>query len=309
MSVDVARAERFLRERFGADVREVTTFEQGEWSKAFAFRHDGRGYVVRFSAHEEDFAKDRIAMRYSGPSLPVPTVVEIGEALGGHYLISERLYGSYIDHADGPQMRALLPALFAVLDAMRDADISWSTGYGIWGADGQAPFPSWPAFLLDVGMDRPEDRIAGWRAALDASPAGPEPFDRAYRRLQELAPSLPESRHLIHSDLLHFNVLVQDARITAVLDWGCGLYGDFLYDVAWHSFWAPWYTAWDGIDFAAEAARHVAEIGLEVPRFEERLLACELHIGLGGQAYQAYKGYWSEMEWTARRTLDVLRRA
>ena len=29
------------------------------------------------------------------------------------------------------------------------------------------------------------------------------------------------------------------------------------------------------------------------------------YIGLAGQAYQAYKGYWDELAWTARRTLDV----
>jgi hypothetical protein len=59
------------------------------------------------------------------------------------------------------------------------------------------------------------------------------------------------------------------------------------------------------IDFQAEARRHYQAIGLDVPHFEERLLACQLYIGLAGQAYQAYKGYWDELAWTARRTLDV----
>lgn len=302
----LAQATQFLQQRFGGDVGGVTAFDRGEWSRAFGFEHAGRAYVVRFSALDEDFAKDRVAMRYHAPGLPVPTVVEVGEAAGGYYLISERLYGDYIDEADGAQMRALLPSLFAALDAMRVADVSWSTGYGIWDAHGLAPFDSWSAFLLDVGEDRPTDRIAGWRRAVEASPTAAGPFEAGYRRLEQLAPHLSESRYLIHSDLLHFNVLVQGAQITAVLDWGCGLYGDFLYDLAWHSFWAPWFTAWNEIDFEAEGARHYAEIGLAVPRMQERLLACKLHIALSGMAYQAFKGYEAELAWTARRTLAVM---
>jgi hygromycin-B 4-O-kinase len=235
----------------------------------------------------------------------VPRKVEVGETKDGYYAIAERLFGSYIDDADEAQMRSLLPSLFASLDALRLADVSASTGYGSWGSDGVAPHPSWQATLLDVATDRPTDRIAGWRERLVSSPTGAGPFDEAYARLQALIPLVPEDRHLIHSDLLHFNVLVQDDRITGLLDWGCGMYGDFLYDLAWICFWAPWYTAWDRIDFRGEALRHYAEIGLDVPHFEERLLACEIQIGLAGQAYQAFTRRWSDAEWTARRTLEV----
>ena len=38
------------------------------------------------------------------------------------------------------------------------------------------------------------------------------------------------------------------SRLEAVFDWGCSLAGDFLYEVAWFTFWAPWYPALDAID-------------------------------------------------------------
>jgi hygromycin-B 4-O-kinase len=202
-------------------------------------------------------------------------------------------------------MRALLPSLFAALDAARLADLSGTTGYGGWNAEGAAPYPSWRAVLLDVASDRPTDRTHGWRDRLAASRVGAGPFEEAYKRLQALASRVPEERHLIHSDLLHYNVLVEADRITGVLDWGCGLYGDFVYDLAWLCFWQPWYPAWRRIDFRAEALRHYASIGLDVPRFEERLRCCQIHIGLAGQAYMAYAGNWTDLEDTARHTLDV----
>ncbi len=85
------------------------------------------------------------------------------------------------------------------------------------------------------------------------------------------------------------------------------MYGDFLYDLAWFEFWAPWYPAWHGIDFRHEAARHYASIGLDVPRFEEQLTCCQIHIGLAAQAYNAFKEHWDALEQTARRTLEVAR--
>ena len=78
-------------------------------------------------------------------------------------------------------------------------------------------------------------------------------------------------------------------------------------DLAWLVFWQAWYPAWAGIDLVGEAARHYEMIGLAVPRFEERLRACQIYIGLDGQAYQAYVGSWSDLEWTAARTLEFVR--
>jgi hygromycin-B 4-O-kinase len=306
-AVDTARVETFLRERYGPDIGALLPFDQGEWSKAFAFRQDGRELVAKFSALEEDFAKDRFAGRWRSQALPIPRVLELGEAFGGYFIVSERLHGGFIDDLDEAGMRALLPSLFASLDAMRVADLSGTTGYGLWRADGHGTDRSWPDFLLSVNQDGPHNRIAGWRAALEGSMVGAVAFDDAFGQLQALVPRCPNNRYLIHSDLLHFNVLVADDRITGLLDWGCGMYGDFLYDIAWFTFWAPWTPAWHAIDFRAEALRHFETIGLSIPDVADRLRAYELHIGLDGMAYQAYKGFWSDLEWTAQRTLDLAR--
>ena len=125
--------------------------------------------------------------------------------------------------------------------------------------------------------------------------------------MKNLASRQPEVRHLIHADLMNRNVLVDREHIAAVLDWGSALYGDFLFDLAWLWFWAPWSSGWDAIDFRAEAARHYETTGFAVPAFEERVRACALYIGLDGMAYQAWKGGWSELQATAARLVQVTR--
>ncbi len=40
-------------------------------------------YVVRFSATDDDFLKDQHVYRLTSAGLPMPRIVEIGEAFGG----------------------------------------------------------------------------------------------------------------------------------------------------------------------------------------------------------------------------------
>ena len=304
---DREAAEAFLLDRSGPDVYSVTVLAEGAWSQAFAYRLGDRDLVIRFSALEEAFRKDEAASRYASPTLPIPAIVEIGETPAGFYAISERRYGDVLETVDEAQMRALLPSIFATLDAIRLADVSTTSGYGGWGPDGNAPHATWRAALLDVISDPATHYHHGWRERLAASPTGDGPFLEAYEQLESVATDLPDDRHLIHSDLLNGNVLVDEDRITAVFDWGSSMYGDFLLDLAWICFWAPWSPAFRAIDFRQAAIDHYAAIGLDVPDFDRRLRACELWIGLDGQAYQAFKGRWDELAWTAAHTLEIAR--
>ncbi|HEV7216606.1 MAG TPA: hypothetical protein VGP33_15965, partial [Chloroflexota bacterium] len=158
----------FLSDHFRRPISELARIALGEWSQAYSFRCNGDDYIARFSALEEDFAKDRLAAAYATADLPIPPIVAMGRAFDGFYAISRRAFGEFIDDLDAAHMRAVLPALFAALDAARTADLCNTVGFGGWGADGNGGCASWRAYLLDVTNDPPTSRTHGWRQRVDA---------------------------------------------------------------------------------------------------------------------------------------------
>jgi hypothetical protein len=131
--LDPANITTFLAVRGWPGAHDIEPIVHGEWSRAFGFRAaDGSEYVVRFSALEEDFRKDQLAARYAAPDLPVPRILHIGEEFDGYFAIAARSSGAYLDDLDAAGMRRMLPAVFAAIAAMRDADLAHTRGFGVW---------------------------------------------------------------------------------------------------------------------------------------------------------------------------------
>jgi hygromycin-B 4-O-kinase len=290
----------------GHDPRDVAplTGGGGYWSTVFTFRENGRDYVVRFHDRRDDLEKDRLAERWRSPTLRIPHMVEIGDYGSGGYGIAERVGGTPIDDLDEAGMRRILPLLFAAMDAMRDAVLASTSGYGLWHGDGRAPHASWADALL--GED-PSGERAAQRAALERLPVGIREFDVGLARMAQLLPAAPAQRYLVHNDLLYYNVRADEHGLI-VLDWGASIFGDFLYDAALLTFFWPYYAKrWGGIEIRGELERHYKKLRLDIPNFRERLRLCELDIGVGHIYFQAIRAH-PAAPWTAQRTADLAER-
>ena len=304
--MDQRAAREFFQRRFGPDAR-INAMRPGEWSAVYGVRTATADLVVRFSAFDEDFEKDAYAARYASAALPIPRISEWGPLDGGFFAIAERMPGEHIDEIDAPRLRRVLPSLFAALDAMRAIDLSAAYGFGGWRADGRSQHPTWRAFLLGVATDVSTRGGIGAREQLEMSAAGLAAFDEGLDRMRSLVDRCPEDRHLVHDDLMNRNVLVDGDRVSAVLDWGSSLCGDFLYDLAKLVFYQPWRPEWGTVDFVAEARAHYDAIGLVVPNFAERLVCYYLRIGLADMAYSAFRERWDQVRSKADRVLEIAR--
>jgi hygromycin-B 4-O-kinase len=284
---DLRRLSDFLTARFGPSVRDVGPLGEGKWSRAFSFNAGGRSLVVRFGNHDEDFLKDRIAASWQQPGLPVPTFVETGEAFDTFYAVTQRADGQFLDHLTRNEVTDVLPSLFGVLDALRRVPVT-EPGYGLWDRNGVGGHGSWKDALLTLETARP--RVDGWRERIREWPECERAFDQGYARLQTLAELVPSRRVVIHRDLVNRNILVADAKVTSVFDWGSSMYGDHLYDIAWLTFSASYTSGFDRAQTHRLAQQHYVDQGVDADDFDLRVSCYELHIGLGALIYQAFLG-------------------
>jgi hygromycin-B 4-O-kinase len=279
---------------------EVALIGEGAWSRCYGFHMGEEALVVRFGNFVEDFRKDQLAYAFNSSDLPVPEVREIGQVHGGYYAIATRAYGIPLEGVSPTEWETLAPSVAAALEAMRETALPPNAGVGGWGPDGVGSQRSWSEYLLGVGEGNPDRRTYGWRRKLAESPVGDEIFEWGYDLLKSLVgDEVPIS--LLHCDLINRNVLVDGGRITGVLDWGCSIYGDPLYDLAWFEFWEPWHPNLAVELLRYELVQRWEDAGYKPENQESRLHACHLHIGLDHLAYNAFLGDWAALEATAVR--------
>ena len=287
-------ADAFLRRRFGARAGGTTLLANGFWSTAYAFELDGREMVVRFGRGRRNYERDRLAGTFSGPSLPVPAIVEIGGTPGGrHYAISPRHHGRFLEDVDPVESPWLGDALWRLFDAMRAVEPP-AAGRDRAGRAGTLA-SSWRAWLT-APWPACGPRAERWRERLAGSEDLADVVAGARRAVAAIAGSgaCPEVRHVFHGDLLNHNVLVDEEAqtVSAVLDWGAMGYGDFLFDVAWLEFYAPWYPTIAALDLPSSAARHFSSLGMDVPGLAARLHCYEIKVGLDRLRAALTSSWW-----------------
>jgi aminoglycoside phosphotransferase (APT) family kinase protein len=283
----------------------------GAWSSAWAYRAGGEALVVRFGPELSWYEADRSAMAFSSPDLPVPEIREIGTTPSGRaYAVSVRHHGRFLEDTPVEQAGALSPTLTRLLVALYrapanpDAPVVWHQR--------DASAGSWQEFLLAGLVDDPGERVSGWSGALAGDRRLAALSSAVTTRVHALIESCPERRDLVHGDLLHGNVLVSaDARrVEAVLSWKCSVRGDFLFDVAWCTFWAPFHpgiAAADPLAGLLGAPSVRAEPGALLDA-AARHHCYELHIGFTHLGWNVWTGNQAALAATAQRLAEVLER-
>jgi len=305
-----SQARDFLAGRYGA-VDELRPLSGGAWCSAYSFSRGGQALVVRFGPGKDWFEADRAAVSFSSPELPVPEVLEVGNAFDGAYAVSVRHYGTYLEdvrpdqsEVAGPMLASLLGALFRV-PKNPDLPVRWH---------GRPPRSrlSWRGWLCARMADDPAQPVHGWRATISADGDLDRLFRAAEARVRDLVEACPERRDLIHGDLLHANVLVTEdaSRPNAVFSWKLSVRGDFLYDTAWCTFCTIWYPGIAALDLwhlIHQVPSVVDDPGalIDAPL---RHHCYELVIGLGALAWNTWVGDAPVLGQAADRLTEILER-
>lgn len=210
-----------------------------------------------------------------------------------------------LDDLDLASMSATIPSIMKTISAIQATAVADTVGFGVWDDTGNGEFESWRSFLTSVDQDEPGSRSYGWSHILSQKPGWYREFFEAYDILQDASARTTNDRALIHNDLTNRNVLVTNNQISAVFDWGFSMYGDPLYEIAKLEFFDPLYAPISGQKWVETAIEHATIERGENNEFNDRLLACLLHIGLEAQVFYAGRADWNMYEPIAKRTLEL----
>ena len=285
-----ATAKSILEQNYTSNepIRTLVPLKGGEWSAAYRFSLDGKDYVLRLSHTCENFYRDKVASQWSSPAMPVPRIIKIDRHQNHYYAISTFFSGEPLEKLSTTDLEQTIPVFLSMMAALQTIKLDTVTGFGSLTPEGQGLFSSWSEALLDVNNDRPENLTFGWRKALAESPEALQKVDQLYEKLINLVQFCPEQKHLIHSDLLYQNLLVNNHQISAVLDWGCAMIGDPAYDLAIFAFFEPWYPAFTKVNLIQKMQQSYFEQSPDNHHnFNKRTLACQIHLTLGNIAFCA----------------------
>ena len=209
----VSEVENLLIEKYGKDISQVATLaKQGQWSQVFGYRQGAMEYVIKFSNLKDNFLRDEFACQFSSSSMPIPEVLEVSACEGGYYAILTKAKGKHIDILTKDEMTSVFPAVLDLFEALSQADVSNTSGYGGWDEKGNGVCQSWKEYLLNINNETKEKSIQKLRQ----SNLGDTAFKQIYQQLEAMVKYCPEERHLIHGDLLYYNVLVEGERISTL---------------------------------------------------------------------------------------------
>ena len=279
-----------LVQHFSTPISDLVSVEGGQVAHTFAFRANAQEYIIRFNHDtmlDSNLPKEVYLMRkFAGTAIPFPPILHVGRVGELHFAISCKMPGQMLEMLSPQEVRDLVPQILDILAAIHSIDVSDTHGYGCFSDQGRGYFPSWSDHLHMIAREEAENDYFGkWYRLFDETFLERDLYQDLYRRMCDLLVYCPEDRSLIRGGLSLRDMLAQDGKITAVLDWVDASYGDFVYDIAVLDFWWPWLGVREAFqEYSQQRER-------ELPFYAERLLCYECHHALGALRFFAKSGH------------------
>jgi hygromycin-B 4-O-kinase len=293
--LSVQTVEAFLRERVECEIKDVRPMQEGEVSQAFSFEWD-KDYVIRVNQSIAGFQKDVYAYQhFHSDRIPIPKVIQIGHIDEQHaFCISECVPGLTLQDVDHETIKQLLQPTADIWFALQEYDLSHTSGYGDFDANGHGQYPTWREYLLSI-LNTASSYRGYAKSHIDQTL-----LNDIITIFTSFVQYCPEERFLVHGDFGSNNILTNGKHITAVLDWDCAKYGDPLFDVATAYFWSTWLDC-----MAAQAAYYEAHV-THLSHYRERLLCYQVHIGLSEVFDNILHHDWQMAQWAIKRSVEVI---
>jgi len=283
----------YIKDNFDNTVSNLNFINGGEMSQAFSFKTKEGSFVIRVNKDSRSFYKDKYSYEhFYNYEIPIPKIIKIGQMDDVyHFAISVKAEGKHITELTEEEYNKTLPSLLSIMDRIHSIPVGNTSGFGKWDLDGNANCDTWRDFLISV-KDYQESGNFFETTFLEK-----DVWQKLYSKMEELIEFCSEERSLVHADYGNNNAVSDGDNVTGVFDWAESLYGDFLYDIAWITFWLK----------KPERIKQIEDYyrSKNIPNFEKRLLCYKLRIGLSSISFYAYSNQKDKYDSIKKRTLDL----
>ncbi len=291
--VELAAVIELASAQLGVPASEVRPLEGGQIARTFALSANGEEYVLQFHRDNLDATFEKTAAMadvFGSDRLPIPQVLRFGMFRDLRFALARRARGQPFSSLSPEAQTRALPSLMDTLDALHSQDLSLAPGFL------RSEVADWPAFLLSVAEEERADGFYGrWHTFFADGRLDGTLFDEVLERMRSLLPFCPHKLSLIHGNFAYRNVLIEEDKVTAVLDWMDARAGDFLHDVATLDFWH------EDRGFRALFRERYRNRGIKVPAYEQRILCYQCYSALDAFRFFAKSGNADALLWTTRR--------
>ena len=292
-----------LKTHFSSAITDLAPLSGGSVAQTLGFTTNRQDYVLRLVTDRvgASFEKEAYLYERLAPRIPIPRIYHTGHFQDVYYAISQRVPGKPLTRLSWLENEQLLSSLVELVDSIHHSDVSNTRGYGTIDNTSTGFFSSWRKSLLSVAEEEAEGEFYGkWHTLFEQTFLERDLFDAVYKRMKSLLDLCPEDRYLLHGGPAYGNVLAQDGKITAVLDWLDAQYGDFVHDIVCMDFWEPRFR------FAERFHQLYTTRGEAIPNYSERQQCYQCQLALDAMRFYAKANDERSYRWLQERIRSLL---
>ena len=276
-----------LRNELQIDFHNLEEIGDGQISRTYSLDVGGRPCVLQFTKHSmsQGCLNERFfGERFRQMNIPVRSVIHEGDFAGLHFTVAAKVHGKGLSQLPLDEFMAVLPSVMDILLRIASVDTSDTTGYGWLNPNGNGSFASWPEHLCQVRNEEPGQFYDRWHELFNSTFLDRQVFDHFYTKMKDLIDLTPSRRELVHGGFGYGNMLVNDGRISVVLDWQDARYGDHVFDLAYMVNWLDRSTQEACVNVYEES---LGKIGRSEAHLEDRMKCYQYYIGVDGLRFAA----------------------
>ena len=283
--INKKNVKKLLKKIFNQSVEEFKEAESGKIKRVFFFKLKGNPYVIRFSDNNIEFKIEKfIQDNINDKQFPIPETYYQGEYYDMFYSITEMISGTPLYQISKEEFLKTLPDLMNFMAKFHAIDISSTTGFGWPDNELNGCFESYKEYIEENFSNDISGFWYGWHELFDNTFLDSAIFNDLYDIMMALVPYCEGRRYLAHTDFHYDHILVNDSKVTGIIDWGRVRYVDFLFDIVTIVMQFP------SLYLIPEFKNYYMKNNLNIDNFHERFICAAICQSLDGMRFWAKMG-------------------